>query len=94
MLPVDVLETAQADLINWQGTGMSIMEMSHRGKEFESVIQKAEADLRTLLNIPANYKVLYLNALPTLPILYIEGTLLPYCTRYRETENKKNSNNP
>ncbi|PNH11062.1 Phosphoserine aminotransferase, chloroplastic [Tetrabaena socialis] len=60
MLPVDVLERAQADLINWQGSGMSIMEMSHRGKEFESVIQKAEADLRTLLNIPANYKVLFL----------------------------------
>ncbi|EFJ48056.1 hypothetical protein VOLCADRAFT_81234 [Volvox carteri f. nagariensis] len=60
ILPVDVLERAQADLVNWQGTGMSIMEMSHRGKEFESVIQKAEADLRALLNIPSNYKVLFL----------------------------------
>ncbi|KXZ53964.1 hypothetical protein GPECTOR_6g883 [Gonium pectorale] len=60
ILPVDVLERAQADLVNWQGSGMSIMEMSHRGKEFESVIQKAEADLRALLNIPANYKVLFL----------------------------------
>ncbi|KAG2496816.1 hypothetical protein HYH03_005222 [Edaphochlamys debaryana] len=60
ILPVDVLERAQADLINWQGSGMSIMEMSHRGKEFESVIQKAEADLRQLLNIPKNYKVLFL----------------------------------
>ncbi|GFR51882.1 hypothetical protein Agub_g14361 [Astrephomene gubernaculifera] len=60
VLPVDVLERAQADLINWQGSGMSIMEMSHRGKEFESVIKKAEADLRTLLNIPSNYKVLFL----------------------------------
>lgn len=57
ILPVDVLEKAQADLVNWQGSGMSIMEMSHRGKEFESVIQKAEADLRALLNIPSNYKV-------------------------------------
>lgn len=57
ILPLDVLEKAQADLINWQGSGMSIMEMSHRGKEFESVIQKAEADLRALLNIPSNYKV-------------------------------------
>eukprot|EP00195_Chlamydomonas_chlamydogama_P010521 CAMPEP_0202899864 /NCGR_PEP_ID=MMETSP1392-20130828/9046_1 /ASSEMBLY_ACC=CAM_ASM_000868 /TAXON_ID=225041 /ORGANISM="Chlamydomonas chlamydogama, Strain SAG 11-48b" /LENGTH=401 /DNA_ID=CAMNT_0049586157 /DNA_START=97 /DNA_END=1302 /DNA_ORIENTATION=+ len=60
ILPVDVLEEAQKDLINWKGTGMSIMEMSHRGKEFESVIQKAEADLRTLLNIPSNYKVMFL----------------------------------
>lgn len=60
ILPIDVLEQAQADLINWQGSGMSIMEMSHRGKEFESVIQKAEADLRKLLGVPANYKVLFL----------------------------------
>lgn len=60
ILPADVLEKAQADLLNWQGSGMSIMEMSHRGKEFESVIKKAEADLRTLLDIPSNYKVLFL----------------------------------
>lgn len=60
ILPVDVLEKAQADLLNWQGSGMSIMEMSHRGKEFESVIKKAEADLRKLLDIPSNYKVLFL----------------------------------
>jgi phosphoserine aminotransferase len=60
MLPIDVLEQAQKDMINWQGSGMSIMEMSHRGKEFDGVAKKAEADLRTLLNIPANYKVLFL----------------------------------
>lgn len=60
MLPVDVLEQAQADLINWQGSGMSIMEMSHRGKEFDGVAKKAEEDLRKLLNIPSNYKVLFL----------------------------------
>lgn len=60
MLPVDVLERAQADLINWQGSGMSVMEMSHRGKEFDGIAKKAEEDLRKLLNIPANYKVLFL----------------------------------
>lgn len=60
MLPIDVLEQSQKDLINWQGSGMSIMEMSHRGKEFESVIKKAEDDLRALLAIPSNYKVLFL----------------------------------
>jgi phosphoserine aminotransferase len=60
MLPLDVLEQAQKDMINWQGSGQSIMEMSHRGKEFDGVAKKAEADLRTLLNIPANYKVLFL----------------------------------
>lgn len=60
MLPLDVLESAQADLPNWQGSGQSIMEMSHRGKEFESVLHKAESDLRALLSIPANYKVLFL----------------------------------
>jgi phosphoserine aminotransferase len=55
-----VLEEAQRDLVNWKGTGMSIMEMSHRGKEFDGVAKKAEADLRALLNIPASYKVLFL----------------------------------
>eukprot|EP00899_Mesostigma_viride_P011399 jgi/Mesvir1/2025/Mv16549-RA.1 len=60
ILPLEVLQTAQADLLNWQGSGMSVMEMSHRGKEFESIIAKAEADLRKLLNIPDNYHVLFL----------------------------------
>jgi len=56
VLPLDVLEKAKADLINWNGSGMSVMEMSHRGKEFESIIKKAEGDLRALLKIPDNYK--------------------------------------
>lgn len=60
ILPLDVLEQAKADLINWKGSGMSIMEVSHRGPEFDSIIKKAEADLRTLLAIPTNYKVLFL----------------------------------
>lgn len=57
ILPVEVLEEAQKDLISWKGCGMSVMEMSHRGKEFESIIAKAEKDLRTLMKIPDNYKV-------------------------------------
>lgn len=59
-LPIEVLQQAQDELINWHGSGMSVMEMSHRGKEFDSIIKKAEADLRTLLSIPDNYKVLFL----------------------------------
>jgi phosphoserine aminotransferase len=60
VLPVDVLKKAQADLISWQGTGMSVMEMSHRGPEYDSIIKKTEADLRKLVGIPDNYKVLFL----------------------------------
>ncbi|XP_031496333.1 phosphoserine aminotransferase 1, chloroplastic-like [Nymphaea colorata] len=59
-LPLNVLQKAQADLVNWGGCGISIMEMSHRSKEFLSVIQKAEADLRQLLSIPTDYEVLFL----------------------------------
>jgi phosphoserine aminotransferase len=60
VLPKDVLERAQAEMLDWHGSGMSVMEMSHRGKEFTSILEKTEADLRTLLAIPANYKVLFL----------------------------------
>ena len=59
VLPVEVLETAQRDTLNWQGCGISVMEMSHRSKEFTSIIENAEADLRRLLDIPSNYKVRY-----------------------------------
>ncbi|GBF98148.1 phosphoserine aminotransferase [Raphidocelis subcapitata] len=58
-LPLEVLEQAQADLVSYQGSGMSVMEMSHRSKEFEGIIKSAEADLRKLLDIPDNYKVLF-----------------------------------
>ncbi len=60
MLPVPVLERAQADLLNYQGTGMSVMEMSHRSPEYEPIIADAEAALRKLMHIPENYKVLFL----------------------------------
>ena len=58
VLPVEVLEQAQQDLLNYQGCGISVMEMSHRSKEFTSIIENAESDLRKLLSIPDNYKVL------------------------------------
>jgi phosphoserine aminotransferase len=60
VLPKEVLTQVQAELLNWHGSGMSVMEMSHRGKEFMSIAAEAEADLRELLAIPANYKVLFL----------------------------------
>lgn len=59
-LPLEVLERAQAELIDWQGSGVSVMEMSHRGKEFMSIAAQAEADLREIMSIPTNYKVLFL----------------------------------
>ncbi len=59
-LPVEVLESAKEDLLNYKGTGMSVMEMSHRSKPFEKILAETEADLRTLLSIPDNYKVLFL----------------------------------
>lgn len=60
VLPKPVLELAQAEMLDWHGSGMSVMEMSHRGKEFTSILEKTEADLRQLLAIPPNYKVLFL----------------------------------
>ncbi|WP_299872470.1 3-phosphoserine/phosphohydroxythreonine transaminase [uncultured Cocleimonas sp.] len=60
MLPQVVLEQAQAELLDWEGTGQSVMEMSHRGKEFMSIAETAEADLRQVMKIPDNYKVLFL----------------------------------
>ncbi|MFZ4536363.1 3-phosphoserine/phosphohydroxythreonine transaminase [Propionivibrio sp.] len=59
-LPREVLELARDELVNWHGSGMSVMEMSHRGKEYMSIQAEAEADLRELMAIPANYKVLFL----------------------------------
>ncbi len=60
MLSQAVLEQAQGDLLDWRGSGMSVMEMSHRGKEFMSLAAEAEADLRQLMGIPDDYKVLFL----------------------------------
>ncbi len=60
MLPLPVLEKAAAEMTNYNGSGMTVMEMSHRTPVYEAIIQEAEADLRKLMNIPDNYKVLFL----------------------------------
>jgi len=60
MLPTAVIERAREEMLDWNSSGMSVMEMSHRGKEFVSIAEKAEADLREILSIPENYKVLFL----------------------------------
>ncbi len=60
MLPEAVIKKASEEMLDWRGEGMSVMEMSHRGKAFMSIASKAEADLRTLMAIPDNYKVLFL----------------------------------
>ncbi len=59
-LPEEVLQQARDEMLDWQGSGMSVMEMSHRSKEFVSIAETAEADLRELMAIPNNYKVLFL----------------------------------
>jgi len=60
VLPKAVLQQVQQELVDWHGSGMSVMEMSHRGKEIMGIAAEAEADLRALMNIPSNYKVLFL----------------------------------
>ncbi len=60
VLPEEVLAEAQAEMFDYQGSGMSVMEMSHRSKTYDKIIKDAEADLRELMNIPDNYKVLFL----------------------------------
>ena len=60
VLPEEVLKEAQAEMLDYNGTGMSVMEMSHRSKAYQAIIDRAEADLRELMNIPGNYKVLFL----------------------------------
>ena len=59
-LPEEVLQQAQAEMLDWHGAGCSVMEMSHRGKEFMAILAQAEADLRELMGIPEQYKVLFL----------------------------------
>ena len=60
MLPLPVLEQARDDMMNYNGSGMSVMEMSHRSKVYDAIIKEAEADLREVMNIPDNYKVMFL----------------------------------
>ena len=75
-LPEEVLKQAAAEMLDWQGSGQSVMEMSHRGKEYMSIHAQAEADLRELLAIPSNYKALFLQGGATLQFEMIPINLL------------------
>jgi len=76
VLPEAVLKEAQAELMNYKGCGMSVMEMSHRSDVFEKIITEAEADLRKLLDIPSNYKVLFLQGGASLQFAMIPMNLM------------------
>ncbi len=76
MLPAEVLARAGDEMLDWRGAGMSVMEMSHRGPEFMSIAAEAEADLRALLAVPANYKVLFLQGGATLQFAQVPMNLL------------------
>ena len=76
MLPQAVLEQAASEMLDWHGSGMSVMEMSHRGKHFVGIAEAAEADLRELMAIPAGYKVLFLQGGATLQFAAIPMNLL------------------
>ncbi len=75
-LPEEVLRQAQEEMLDWHGAGCSVMEMSHRGKEFMSILDQAEADLRELLGIPEQYKVLFLQGGATQQFAQIPMNLL------------------
>ena len=76
MLPLEVLEKVQKDLLNYEGSGQSVMEMSHRSKEYQKIIDDAEANLRELMNIPDNYKVMFLQGGGTLQFAMVPLNLL------------------
>ncbi len=76
MLPEAVLMQAREEMLDWGGSGMSVMEMSHRGKEFIAIAEQAEADLRALLAIPANYKVLFLQGGASLQFAMVPMNLM------------------
>jgi phosphoserine aminotransferase len=77
MLPEPVLRKAQAELLDWQGSGMSVMEVSHRGTDFIELAARSERALRELLGVPANYKVLFLQGGATLQFAAVPLNLAP-----------------
>src|SRR5262245_42731562 len=76
VLPLPVLEEAQRDLVELPGVGMSVLEISHRSKPFDEIIQGAEADMRSLAGIPANYKILFLQGGASLQFSMVPMNLL------------------
>src|SRR5258706_2483692 len=77
VLPVEVLEEAQRNLLELPGVGMSILEISHRSKAFDDIIQGCEADMRTLAKIPAHYRILFLQGGASLQFSMVPMNLLP-----------------
>lgn len=76
MLPVEVLKEAAEEMLDYRGTGMSVMEMSHRSKAYEAIIQEAEKDLKELMNIPEEYEVLFLQGGASLQFAAIPMNLM------------------
>ena len=76
-LPLEVLQQAQAEMLDYKGTGMSVMEISHRSKEFEAILADAQNDLRDLMKIPANYKILFLQGGASLQFAMIPMNFRP-----------------
>jgi phosphoserine aminotransferase len=76
MLPAEVMARAGDEVLDWHGSGMSVMEMSHRGSEFISIYEEAEHDLRELLAVPKNYKILFLQGGATLQFAQVPMNLL------------------
>src|SRR4051794_22945775 len=77
VLPVPVLEEIQRDLLALPGVGMSILEVSHRSKIFESILEQAEADIRTLAGVPPDYRVLFMQGGASLQFSMVPMNLLP-----------------
>ena len=75
MLPLEVLERAGAEITNYQGSGMSVMEMSHRSKVFQKIFDDTKAKLRALLNVPEGYQILFLQGLS---LIHISEPTRPY----------------
>lgn len=76
MMPEPVLEEIAAEVLNYRGSGMSVMEMSHRSKVFQDILAEAEADLRTLMNIPENYKILFVQGGGTVQFAMVPMNLM------------------
>ena len=91
MLPESVLKTAAAEMLDYKGTGESVMEMSHRSADFEAVRAGAEAALRKLMNVPDNYKVLFRHGGATAQVAAVPLNLMTkngiYCEMY-ETQRR------
>ena len=93
VLPEDVLKEAAAEMLDYKGTGMSVMEMSHRSKAYDAIIKDAESDLRDRLHIPDNYKVLFLQGGASQQFAMVPLNLMKYIS-VRTTPSTEPSSGP